>query len=113
MAKEFRQIAWDSTIEDDCRELVKLAVREDLDRLFDWTTACLVPSGAQGEAAVVARQTGVACGLRAAALALAHMDTLVQWRPAVDDGAAIERGQTLAIVGGPARSLPGRGTGRI
>ena len=53
MAKEFRQIEWDAVVEDDCRQIVRLAVREDLERLFDWTTVCLVPSEAEGRAAVV------------------------------------------------------------
>jgi nicotinate-nucleotide pyrophosphorylase (carboxylating) len=105
LAKEFHQIMWDATIEDDCRNLVRLAVREDLDRLFDWTTVCLVASGARAEAAVVARQSGVVCGLRAAELALTHMDATVQWRTQVEDAATVERGQTLATVTGPARSL--------
>ena len=42
MAKEFPQIEWDEQLADDCRQLVRLAVREDLDRLYDWTTLALV-----------------------------------------------------------------------
>ncbi len=105
MAKDFRQIEWDAAVEEDCREIVRLAVREDLGRLFDWTTVCLVPSAAQARAAVVAHSSGVVAGLRAAEVALSDMDARVAWRPAVDDGAAIAPGQTLATVEGPARSL--------
>ena len=105
MAKEFRQFEWDPQVEEDCRQIVRLAVREDLDRLFDWTTVCLVPPHATARAVVVARQAGVVAGLRAAALALTEMDVQLEWTPAVDDGARIVAGQTLSTIAGPARSL--------
>lgn len=105
MAKEFNQIEWDAAVEEDCRHLVRLAIREDLDRVFDWTTVCLVPPEAIAQAAIVARRDGVVAGLRAAALALSEMDTNVAWTPAVDDGARISSGDVLATVIGPARSL--------
>jgi nicotinate-nucleotide pyrophosphorylase (carboxylating) len=105
VAKEFRQIEWDAAVEEDCRQIVRLAVREDLGRLFDWTTLCLVPSGAQAQAALVSRQAGIVAGLPAARLALAEMDIHVAFRPRADEGAAIQAGQTLATIEGPARSL--------
>jgi nicotinate-nucleotide pyrophosphorylase (carboxylating) len=105
VAKEFRQIEWDPSVEEDCRQIIRLAVREDLDRMFDWTTVCLVPSGAIAQAAVVARQPGVAAGLRAAELALSEMDARVTWSATVEDGARIAQGETLATIAGPARSL--------
>ena len=43
---DFRQIEWDASVEDDCRQLVRLAIREDLGRLYDWTTVALVPEAA-------------------------------------------------------------------
>ncbi len=73
--------------------------------MFDWTTVCLVPSDAMAEAAVVARQAGVVCGLRAARLALAEMDDRVTWSSTIEDGAKIDAGQSLATIAGPARSL--------
>jgi nicotinate-nucleotide pyrophosphorylase (carboxylating) len=105
VAKEFNQIEWDAAVEEDCRQLIRLAVREDLDRVFDWTTVCLVPPDTVGRADIVARQDGVVAGLRAAKLALSEMDVHVAWIAAVDDGARISRGQVLATVTGPARSL--------
>jgi nicotinate-nucleotide pyrophosphorylase (carboxylating) len=105
VAKEFRQIEWDAAVEEDCRQIVRLAVREDLDRLFDWTTVCLVPSEASAEAAIVSRQDGIVAGLRAAPLALGEMDPRVVWSTTLEDGAAVSAGQTLATIAGPARSL--------
>jgi nicotinate-nucleotide pyrophosphorylase (carboxylating) len=105
VANDFNQITWNAAVEEDCRQIVRLAVREDLDRLFDWTTLALVPTGATAQAAIVARQAGVACGLRAAELAISEMDVTIQLAPQVSDGEAIAAGQTLATLSGPARSL--------
>ena len=103
--KEYRQIEWDAQVEDDCRQLIRLAVREDLDRLYDWTTVSLVPEGAAGQANVVARTTGVIAGLPAAKLTLQEYDARLEWSPQVADGDVVERGQVVARVSGPARSL--------
>jgi nicotinate-nucleotide pyrophosphorylase (carboxylating) len=105
MRRDFRQVEWDDDAEEDCRALVRLAVREDLERGYDWTTVLLVPDGAVGAARLVARQSGVVAGLRAAALALAEFEPLAAWQPRIDDGAAVSAGQCLASVRGPARGL--------
>ena len=51
MRSDYRQIDWSADVEEDCRELVRLAVREDLDRVYDWTTVALVSaaSGTTGD----------------------------------------------------------------
>ena len=35
----FDQIEWDDATAEDCRQLVRLAIREDLEREQDWTDA--------------------------------------------------------------------------
>src|SRR5262245_17791696 len=44
--KEYRQIEWDAALEDDLRQLIRLAVREDLAGHHDWTTFLLVDDAA-------------------------------------------------------------------
>ena len=105
MAKEFHQIDWDAAVEEDCRQIVRLAVREDLDRLFDWTTLALVPSGQAGRAAMVSRQGGVVAGMRAAQVAIGEMDVHLQLDVSLDDGRQVAAGRPWATVAGPARSL--------
>ena len=105
VSREFQQIEWDAAAIDDCRQLVRLAIREDLDRHHDWTTVSLVPEETNGRAAVVAREPLVVAGLAAAQLALAEMDKRVLWTPHVSDGAAATAGTTLALIQGEARSL--------
>lgn len=103
--REYRQIEWDARLEDDCRQLVRLAVREDLDRFYDWTTIALVPDGTEGQARIVARQTGIVAGLPAGRLTLAEYDRRIEWLPLVADGDQIDAGCALARLSGPARSL--------
>ena len=103
--RDFQQIQWGPTLEDDWRNLLVLAVREDLERIYDWTTVALVPEGARGAAKIVARQAGVVAGIEAARITLAEFDRSCHWQPAVADGACVEADQALAQISGSARSL--------
>jgi nicotinate-nucleotide pyrophosphorylase (carboxylating) len=103
--KDYRPVEWDAALEDDLRQLVRLAVREDLDRHHDWTTALLVDEQAMSRAAVVARKPGIVAGLPGAALTLAEYDRRIVWTPLVADGTQVAAGTTLAELSGPARSL--------
>jgi nicotinate-nucleotide pyrophosphorylase (carboxylating) len=105
VTKPHRQIEWDAQLEDDCRELIRLAIREDLDRQHDWTTVALVGQQAQGRAVVVARQEGIVAGLPAARLALEEYDHRIAWSAQVGDGQRVAAGERLAQLSGPARSL--------
>ena len=103
--REYRQIEWDADVADDCRQLVRLAVREDLERLYDWTTASLVPEATPGRARVVARKPGVIAGLPAARVALDEYDPEIVCQTLVSDGDVVVAGQALAELSGKARSL--------
>src|SRR5690606_13362091 len=103
--KDFPQLQWDEAAEHDCRMLVRLAVAEDVERQQDWTTLALVPAEAVGRAARAARRAGVVAGPTAAALAVAEYDQQLTFTPVVSDGAAVQRRDTLATLGGPARSM--------
>lgn len=103
--RDYRQIEWDAEVDDDCRQLIRLAVREDLDRLYDWTSVAVIPDAAPGQALVVARKPGVIAGLPAAAVALDEYDPQIQWRPRVTDGDIVAAGQAIAELSGKARSL--------
>jgi nicotinate-nucleotide pyrophosphorylase (carboxylating) len=94
MPTDFTQLDWPapgetSPIEDDLRQLVRLAVREDLDRFHDWTTLAIVDADAEGSAAVAVRKPGVIAGLRAVPII-------------IDEIAA---GTTVATLSGKARDL--------
>ncbi len=101
----FQQIVWDEQPIDDCRQLIRLAVREDLDRFFDITTLSLVDADATATAAIVAREHGRLAGLPVAELVLREMNIAAAWEPRASDGDAIGQGQQIALLSGPARDL--------
>ncbi len=105
MAKEFTQHIWNAELADDCRQLIHLAVREDLDRLYDWTTAALVPESARGAALVAARKPGVVAGVMVARQVVEVMQLDVEWQALLDDGAAVEAGTAIAELRGSARDM--------
>jgi nicotinate-nucleotide pyrophosphorylase (carboxylating) len=102
---DFTQLTWSPDIEDDLRQLVRLAVREDLGRQNDWTTVALVAPETQGRAAIVARQPGVVAGLRAAPIVIDEMQAAIQWLPRASDGDEIAAGSCLAELAGSARDM--------
>ena len=103
--RDFQQIGWDERTIDDCRQLIRLAVREDLGREHDWTTVSVVPREAQAAANVVARQDGTIVGLKAAELACREMNLQAEWQPHTYDGNSVTRGQIVATLAGSARDL--------
>jgi nicotinate-nucleotide pyrophosphorylase (carboxylating) len=105
MDHDFTQLSWSPQVEEDCRRIVRLAVFEDLDRAYDWTTVALVPEGTTASADIVARQAGVIAGLEAARVALDEMDIAAQWQAHVQDGAQVAAKTVLATVGASARDL--------
>ncbi|MFO0799392.1 MAG: carboxylating nicotinate-nucleotide diphosphorylase [Gemmataceae bacterium] len=88
-----------------CRALVALALAEDLGDIGDRTSAALIPAEQPGRAAFVARTAGVAAGLPAAALVCAAVDPALTFTPALADGTRLARGDVLATVAGPLRSV--------
>lgn len=105
MPAEFQQIEWNEQLANDWRQLLYLAVREDLDRYYDWTTMALVPEDARGRASIVARQPGVIAGLPAARMAIEEFDRHVEWTAPIADGAAVGPGDIVATVAGRARAI--------
>lgn len=103
--RDFQQHSWDEQTIDHCRQLIRLAVREDLDGEHDWTTVSLVPREATASADVVARQEGVLVGIQAAELICEEMNLQAQWQPRVSDGELVAPGQVVASLSGSARDL--------
>lgn len=85
--------------------LLRAALREDLGRAGDVTSAAVIDAGAGATARLVARRAGVVAGLGVAAQAFALVDpaVTVALRPA--DGDAVADGAVLAEVVGPARGI--------
>lgn len=103
--KEFRQQFWDNDVRAAWQQLLALAIREDVDRVHDWTTVALVRESATGAAQVVAREPGIVAGMPAAEMVVVEYDRRLQWTAHIEDGAAVEAGAILATIEGAARSL--------
>jgi len=107
MNRDFVQLTWDERLADDCRELIQLAMREDLNLPSgrDLTSAALVDEQPQGRAAMVAREPLVVAGLPAATLTAAAYSGQLQFHPLMEDGRTATAGARLAEIAGPARAL--------
>ncbi len=105
MKKEFHQCQWDDLLQADWETLLRLAIDEDLDLEGDWTTRSLIPAGATGQAAIVARQSGVIAGLGGVNITLAAIDKNLAWSPAVNDGQIVQQGNRIGVIRGPACGL--------
>jgi nicotinate-nucleotide pyrophosphorylase (carboxylating) len=88
-----------------CRRLIDLALAEDLDEAGDLTSQAVLPEGLQGRAAFIARAEGVVAGLPVAGLVLQAVSPRLTFTQLVEDGAAVRRGDRLAVAAGPLRDL--------
>jgi nicotinate-nucleotide pyrophosphorylase (carboxylating) len=88
-----------------CQRLIALALEEDLNGAGDLTSQAVIPADSTGTAAFVARADGVLAGLPAVAKVLAAVDSRLMFLMSVQDGVSVQRGDRLASVAGPMRSL--------
>lgn len=84
---------------------VRAALEEDLGHGHDVTSNLLIPAGERAKAAFVAREDGVLAGLIVALTAFSLIDPDFDMIIHAQDGDAIEAGQMIAEIEGPARSL--------
>jgi nicotinate-nucleotide pyrophosphorylase (carboxylating) len=105
LPKDFHQLDWDATLEDDLRHIVRLAVREDLDRQYDWTTVALVSAEQRGRAAIVARQAGIIAGLQAISVVVDEMQASIDCELRASDGDQVSASTVVAELAGSARDM--------
>ncbi len=85
--------------------LVRNALLEDLGRAGDITTDSIVPAGTRATLALTARQPGIVAGLDLALMAFRLVDPAIEATVAKPDGSALEPGDVIATLSGPARGL--------
>jgi len=103
--EDFAQTSSSRSLRTAWRELLRLAVAEDLGAEGDWTTRALVPQNAEGSAAVVARQPGVVAGLALVEMTLAEIEPRLRWAPEARDGDPVAAGKCVGRIAGPARGI--------
>ena len=105
MRHDFAPADWNEQLADDCRQIVRLAVREDLDRYCDWTTVSLVAADSKAEANIVSREEGIISGLRIAELAVDEMQADVQIDLRKQDGDGVVPKDVVATLSGSSRDI--------
>src|SRR5687767_15017120 len=88
--RDFAQVTWDEQTADDCRQIIRLAVREDLNRGHDVTSMGLVSRTAKGSAFVVVRNAAIVAGVPVVKLVIEEMNLAVDWTAHAADGTAVE-----------------------
>ncbi len=86
-------------------DLIRAALREDLGRAGDLTTAAVVPAELVASARVVARRPGRIAGAAVAARTFTVLDAALAVEIVAGDGADVAGGDEVMRVVGPARSI--------
>ena len=105
MVRDYPTITWDEDLQDDCRQLIQLAIREDLENQVDWTTVALVDDEARATAQIRSRAAGILAGLGTVDLILEVTRADVEFSPQAADGGRLAPGQTVGTLHGNARDL--------
>ena len=86
------------------REVVKLALREDIGR-NDITTALVIPKDKPAKAVLLAKENFIVCGLDVACFVFSLLDKKIKFKPAVSEGQYIRKGEIIARIEGKAASI--------
>jgi nicotinate-nucleotide pyrophosphorylase (carboxylating) len=105
MDRDFQQIEWDDELEQRCRHLAELALEEDLAGGVDPTAAATIPPDAVGLAEVVAREAGVAAGMKSLAVVIDVFEADIRLESCVRDGEAFAAGTVLTRLEGKVRDI--------
>lgn len=84
---------------------VRAALLEDFGRGGDLTTEATIPVSATAHGIIAAREAGRIAGLDLAVTAFRLLDPKITITIRTPDGANVERGDTVAVVDGPARPI--------
>ncbi len=85
-------------------EIVNLALREDIGD-GDHTSLATIPEQAEGEAVLLAKDTGIIAGIEVAREVFRQVDRDVKMDVLINDGNSIRKGDKIFLVSGKARSL--------
>jgi nicotinate-nucleotide pyrophosphorylase (carboxylating) len=97
--------SWTEAETSAARQLIQLALAEDLGPSGDVTSLATIPVSAMGQAKLVARKPGVIAGLPVAALVCSAVDSTLALHLQTADGDSVAGGLTLTMLAGPMRSI--------
>lgn len=105
MASEFQAVKWDGDLIRDCRELIRLALREDLDEAGDLTSQAVVGEQRRGAASIVSRQAGVLAGSEMPTLVIEEAGADAVWHAEMHDSYPLLPKSVVGRFEGSARDL--------
>jgi len=89
---------------DTLERIVHAALAEDVGA-GDVTTEATVPADAMGTAALLVKEAGIVCGLRAAEVVFRTLDPEIEFEAFAQDGGAVEAPALVARVSGSTRAI--------
>jgi len=87
------------------RNIVKMALEEDIGGNKDITTYSLIPPTQHITVKIMAKQTGIIAGMHVARQVFKTLDKTCVWRSKFSDGDRVKEEQTIAIITGLARAI--------
>ncbi|MBC7353114.1 MAG: carboxylating nicotinate-nucleotide diphosphorylase [Thermogutta sp.] len=103
--EDFPQLTWGPDLEQNCRQLVRMAIHEDLGSEGDITTLGIVSGDAWGETLVVSRVDGVLAGLPTVPVVFEEIGSSLSWEPLAQDGTPVAKGSVIGRISGPVRAI--------
>ena len=85
-------------------QIIRFALKEDI-WTGDITTQSVVDRFLMANAVIIARETGIVCGMDIIERVFASTDHNLKFKPMVSDGENIASGQEVAFIGGEVHSI--------
>ncbi|MCM2371774.1 nicotinate-nucleotide diphosphorylase [Aporhodopirellula aestuarii] len=92
-------------LENDLRQLVRLAIAEDLDVAVDWTTVAMIDAERRGACQIVSRAHGIAAGVALVPWIIDEFDADLDVEVLVGESETFSPGTPLVRLSGSARDL--------
>jgi nicotinate-nucleotide pyrophosphorylase (carboxylating) len=86
------------------RTIVQLALAEDIGK-GDITTDNLVPVNSRSKARLIAKASGIICGINIAREVFKTLNSKIIFNALISDGQSVNRGDVIAEISGPTRGL--------
>lgn len=102
---DYLPVEIDHALENDLRQLVRLAIAEDLDVGVDWTTVAMIDADRRGACQIVPRVDGIAAGIALAPWIIDEFDADLIVETLIDEGEPLVPGQPIVRLSGSARDL--------
>lgn len=103
--QDYVTVSANTALENDLRQLVRLAIAEDLADAVDWTSVCLLDDDRTGGCQIVPREIGVCAGISLLEWIVDEFDADLSVECLASDGDALVPGTPIAKLRGNARDL--------